>query len=428
VKCFRLSKATRKQRRESASAAKRAAFSPCFKPYGNSQKNSFRLRPRIGERPVAQSTMRSVDNLVTTEMLRQSEERFQILIDSIQDYAIYILDPNGFVVSWNSGAERIKGYSAQEVIGKHFSRFYLPDDIRTGKPQRNLEAAAAKGRYEDENLRVRKDGSIFWANVLITAICDASGKVSGFAKVVRDITERKESEQRLRDAERLAALGTTAAVFAHEIANPLNGLSTSLQIATSLMDESAYDNPLLKETMQAAGQEISRLSSLLQDYRSLARPQTIKLQLGDLRQIVEELLAPNIKHYHHARVDVKTEFPENLPLVAVDAEKIKQVLLNLCKNAVEAMPEGGLLTVRAYATDDNVVLEFTDTGQGIPEGFNPFQLFKSTKPQGTGLGLPIVEQIISDHHGTVDYVSELGKGATFRISLPRSTPTIPQRP
>jgi PAS domain S-box-containing protein len=361
-----------------------------------------------------------LDTALTTEKLRQSEERFQILIESIQEYAIYILDPNGFVVSWNSGAQRIKGYSAQEVVGKHFSRFYMPNDIRSGKPQRNLEAAAAKGRYEEESLRVRKDGSVFWANVLITAIRDASGTVSGFAKVVRDITERKESEQRLRDAERFAALGTSAAVFAHEIANPLNGLSTSLQIASGLLDDAGYDNPLVKETMQAANQEISRLSSLLQDYRSLARPQRINLKLSDLRQIVEELLVPNVKHYRDSRVDFRTEFAEELPLVAVDPEKIKQVILNLCKNAVEAMPEGGLLVVKAYSANENVILEFQDTGQGIPEGFNPFQLFKSTKPQGTGLGLPIVEQIVIDHHGTVEYVSELGKGTIFKVSLKAS--------
>jgi PAS domain S-box-containing protein len=375
--------------------------------------------PRHREEVNRELPRQHLDDARTTEKLRESEERFQVLIESIQDYAIYILDPDGFVISWNPGAQRIKGYSAKEIVGKHFSRFYTPDDIRVNKPKRNLEAAAAKGRYEDESIRVRKDGSFFCASVLITAIRDASGTLSGFAKVVRDITERKESEQRLREAERLAALGTTAAVFAHEIANPLNGLSTSLQLVTNLMDQSDYHNPLLKETIQGANQEIMRLSSLLKDYRSLARPQTIRLQPSNLRQIVEEVLAPNIKHYQDAGVSVTVEFDENLPLVALDPGKIKQVILNLCKNAVEAMPEGGLLTVRAYQTGDSVILEFRDSGHGIPEGFEPFHLFKTTKPQGTGLGLPIVQQIVIDHHGTVDYVSELGKGTTFRVSLER---------
>ena len=353
----------------------------------------------------------------TTERLRQSEERFQVLIDSIQDYAIYILDPSGFVVSWNNGAQRIKGYTAKEIVGKHFSRFYTPDDNRINKPTQNLEIAAAKGRYEDESLRVRKDGTIFWVNVVITAIRDDSGNLTGFAKVVRDITERKASEQRVQESERLATLGTTAAVFAHEIANPLNGLSTSLQIVGELLDDSDNRNPLLKETINAANQEILRLTSLLGEYRSLARPQVLKMQPSNLRQVVEEVIAPNARNYDNLGINVSLEFDETLPLVALDPAKIKQVILNLCKNAIEAMPKGGDLTVRAYRASDNVILEFSDTGEGMPKDFDPFHLFKTTKPEGSGLGLPIVQQIVSDHHGTVDYVSDLGKGTTFRVSL-----------
>ena len=340
-----------------------------------------------------------------------------MLIESIQDYAIYILDPSGFVVSWNNGAQRIKGYTAKEIVGKHFSRFYTPNDNRINKPAQNLEIAVAKGRYEDESLRVRKDGTIFWANVLITAIRDDSGNLTGFAKVVRDITERKASEQRVQESERLATLGTTAAVFAHEIANPLNGLSTSLQIVGELLKDSDNQNPLLTETIKAANQEILRLTSLLGEYRSLARPQVLKMQPSNLRQVVEEVIAPNAKNYENSGIKVSLEFDETLPLIALDPAKIKQVILNLCKNAIEAMPKGGHLTVRAYRASDNVILEFSDTGEGMPKDFDPFHLFKTTKSEGSGLGLPIVQQIVSDHHGTVDYVSELDKGTTFRVSL-----------
>ena len=378
------------------------------------------------EKVTRKSQAQSPDHDPATEKLRQSEERFQVVIESIQDYAIYILDPNGFVVSWNTGAERIKGYQAIEIVGKHFSRFYTPDDVRNNKPKRNLEMAATKGKYEDESLRLRKDGSVFWANVLITAIHDHSGNLTGFAKMVRDITERKASEQRVNDAERLATLGTTAAVFAHEIANPLNGLSTSLQIMTDLVNESGYENPLLRETLEGAHQEIRRLTMLLGDYRSLARPQALKMEVTNLRQIIEEVLAPNLKSYEAAGVTVGIYFDEILPLVPLDAAKIKQVILNLCKNAVEAMPNGGALTLKGYRTNDRFVLEVSDTGEGIPEDFYPFHLFKSSKPEGTGLGLPIVQQIISDHHGTVDYVSKVGKGTTFRISFPlRDSRVVP---
>jgi PAS domain S-box-containing protein len=353
----------------------------------------------------------------TTERLRLSEQRFQILIDSIQDYAIYILDPDGFVISWNSGAQRIKGYSPQEIVGQHFSRFYTPDDIRINKPRQNLDIAAGTGKYEDESLRMRKDGSLFWANVLITAIRDSSGTLTGFAKIVRDVTERRASEQRLYERERLASLGTTAAVFAHEVANPLNGISGSLQIVSELLDDSDYQNPVLRETIAAANQEIQRLTSLLGDYRSLARPQILNLRASSLRQLVEQVLGGNIRNYQDLGVSVSVDFDDNLPLVPVDQEKIKQVILNLCKNAVEAMPNGGLLIIRAYRSSDHVVLEVSDNGSGIPDGFDPFHLFKTTKPEGTGLGLPIVQQIITDHHGTVDYISESGKGSTFRVSL-----------
>jgi PAS domain S-box-containing protein len=353
----------------------------------------------------------------TGERLRQSEERLQLLIESIQDYAIYILDPNGVVTSWNSGAQRIKGYTADEIIGEHYSRFYTADDVQSNKPSRNLEIAASKGKIEEESLRVRKDGSVFWANVVITPIRDVSGNLTGFAKVVRDITERKAADERLRDAERLATLGTTAAVFAHEIANPLNGISSSLQIVTALLEEVNFHDPLVEETIRSAHQEIQRLATMLKDYRSLARPQALQIQESNIRTVVEEVLAPNIKIYNDSGVTVQTRFDENLPLVPLDAARIKQVVLNLCKNAVEAMPNGGILTVKTYQSDDKAVLEISDTGQGIPEGFDPFHLFKTTKREGTGLGLSIVQQIMSEHHGSVDYISEDGKGTTFRVSL-----------
>ena len=353
----------------------------------------------------------------TTERLRQSEERMLLLIESIQDYAIYILDPNGFVTSWNLGAQRIKGYTANEIIGKHYSRFYTAADLRINKPIRNLEIAASKGKHEEESLRVRKDGSVFWANVVITPIRDASGNLTGFAKVVRDITERKAADERLKDAERLATLGTTAAVFAHEIANPLNGLSSSLQIVTDVLEEANFQHPIVEQTIRSADQEIQRLASLLKDYRSLARPHALQIEESNIQKLVEEVLTPNIKNYNDSGVTIQTDFEENLPLVPLDVARIKQVILNLCKNAVEAMPNGGILTVKTYRSNYKAVLEISDTGHGIPEGFNPFHLFKTTKRDGTGLGLPIVEQIISEHHGAVDFVSEMGRGTTFRLTL-----------
>jgi len=353
-----------------------------------------------------------------SERLRQSEELFRMLVEGVQDYAIYMLDPNGVVTTWNAGAERIKGYSAQEIIGKHFSCFYRLEDIRAGRPYRALAIAAREGKYEEEHLRVRKDGSEFWCSVLITALHDYTGKLHGFTKVVRDITERKANEERLRQSERLATLGTTAAVFAHEIGNPLNGLSTSLQLAEALLKKGDTPAEVLLETLRAASQEVQRLNSLLKDYRSFARPLHLNLEATDLRRTVQEVLAPSLNLYTNSGIKINLQFSADLPLIRVDKEKIKQVVLNICKNAVEAMPDGGVLTCKGYPLNDQMVLEIADTGVGIPDGIDVFQLFKTTKIDGTGLGLPIVQQIVSEHRGTTECVSEPGKGATFRISLP----------
>jgi PAS domain S-box-containing protein len=354
---------------------------------------------------------------ITAEKLQQTEEQFRLLVESVRDYAIYMLNKDGVVITWNSGAQRIKGYHPEEIVGKHFSCFYRPADIKAGKPKRSLQTAAADGRYEEENLRVRKDGSIFWASVVITALYNSEGQLDGFAKVVRDITERKQTEQLLRERDRLAILGTTAAVFAHEIGNPLNGLSTSLQILSQMLHGSSQD-PLFVETLDLSLQELQRLTALLNDYRAFARPQSVEVQPADLRQIFDEVLAPTIKYYNQRGIKVELDFEQNLPLIPVDPEKIKQVILNLCKNAVEAMPDGGILKCKGYQKANRVILEVVDTGTGIPKDLEVFQLFKTTKPEGTGLGLPIVEQILSEHRGTVNYISELGKGTTFIVSLP----------
>ena len=370
------------------------------------------------EKSYQESQRHITERDIAVEKLKQSEERFRLLVEGVQDYAIYMLDPAGLIMTWNAGAERIKGYSAREIIGKHFSCFYTPEDRKSGRPNRALEIAAREGQYEEENLRVRKDGSEFWSSVLITALHDSTGKLYGFTKVVRDITHRKETEERLQQIERLATLGTTAAVFAHEIGNPLNGLSTSLQLAEKLLKTSDTPNPLLLETIQAASQEVQRLNSLLQDYRAFARPRHLNLEATDLRRAVLEVLGPSMRSYRNSGINVNIEFSEEFPFILADKVKLKQVILNLCKNAVEAMPGGGVLTFKASQLDDHVILEISDTGPGIPDGIDVFQLFKTTKADGTGLGLPIVQQIVSEHRGAIECFSKPGKGATFRRSLP----------
>jgi PAS domain S-box-containing protein len=317
---------------------------------------------------------------IKAQKLEQSEEQFRLLVENVHDYAIYMLNADGIVASWNSGAQRINGYRPEEIVGKHFSCFYQPEDIKAGKPNRSLQLAAAEGRYEEENLRVRKDGSLFWANVLITALYNSNGELYGFAKVVRDISERKETEQLLRERDRLAILGTTAAVFAHEIGNPLNGLSTSLQILSQMLRGSNQD-PLLMETLDLSRQELQRLTTLLNDYRAFARPQSVAVQPTNLRRIFDEVLAPAINYYKEREIGVELEFDPDLPLVSVDREKIKQVILNLCKNAVEAMPNGGILKCSGYRQANRVILEVADTGRVWPKAWMSFSCSKPLNPK-----------------------------------------------
>jgi PAS domain S-box-containing protein len=369
---------------------------------------NLRLRAQIAEREAAQKS------------LRESEERFRLLVDGVTDYAIYMLDADGKVVSWNQGAERLKGYSADEIIGKHFSEFYLEEDIGRGIPEHGLKMAMNKGRYETEGWRRRKDGSKFWANALITALTDHAGQFRGFAKLTRDMSEHKMIQEKLQESERLAAMGTTAAVFAHEIGNPLNGISASLQFLQFQL-RARSDDPLLNETLDLALKEIDNLASLLSDFRSLARPQQpqqLDLRPVKLAELVNELVASQAARYVELHICVQQDFPVGLPVVMADSRKLKQALLNLCNNAVEAMPEGGSLTIRGRYSDGFVSLDVADSGVGIPDEFDIFQLFKTTKARGTGLGLPVVRQIVSAHQGMISYQSEPGKGTTFTISLP----------
>ncbi len=231
--------------------------------------------------------------------------------------------------------------------------------------------------------------------------------------------------------ERFAELGKLAAVFAHEVANPLSGLSASLQFALKdlarfTLHHSAkrdVDIPIIQGTIQGALREVDRLVELLDDFRSNVPPQSLNIKSTDLETIVREILALEGTGYKSAGVTVKLNFEAGLPAIEIDPSKIKQAILNLCKNAVEAMGDGGCLAIKAYRAEGMVVLEITDDGFGVPDDVDVFELFKTTKPRGTGLGLPVVQQVVSAHHGTVDFTSDSGQGTTFTVRLPISTST-----
>jgi signal transduction histidine kinase len=232
--------------------------------------------------------------------------------------------------------------------------------------------------------------------------------------------DTKQSSQEAQETERLARVGKMAAVFAHEVANPLTGLSASLHFVESDLQKQEVDVSTLRGTLHAAMQEVDRLVSLLSEFRSLALPQSLDLQLTDLQGIITEILAAEKIVYRAAGITVKTDFERSSTPVKIDPAKMKQVVLNLCKNAIEAMQTGGCLVVKVYRSESAVVLEVGDNGIGVPHGVNVFELFKTTKPSGSGLGLAVVQQIVAAHNGTITYTTEAGHGTTFKVCLPLS--------
>jgi signal transduction histidine kinase len=234
-----------------------------------------------------------------------------------------------------------------------------------------------------------------------------------------EMTERQRAQEKLRHSQRLAAIATAAAKLAHEIGNPLNGLATTVQILErSLGKQQPLADDLLSSTIQDLKQEINRLQSLLQGWRALARPQQLNLQPTSLATLTAEILRAQLPYYTERDIQLEQIFSPEFPLIIADQEKLAQVLLNLCKNAVEAMPQGGKLTLRGCSTEAHVVLEVSDTGVGIPEGLNIFEPFTTTKEVGTGLGLAIVQQIVAAHQGTISYTSTPNQGTTFTVTLP----------
>ncbi|MGA2058738.1 MAG: PAS domain S-box protein [Bradyrhizobium sp.] len=376
------------------------------------------------------------------DALRESERHFRLLVNGVTDYALYMLDPTGVVTNWNAGGQRIKGYRPEEIIGQHFSRFYTNADQAAGRPARALRLALENGRYEEEGWRVRKDGTFFWASVVIDPIRDDENRPIGFAKITRDITERRRAQQemeklqlKLAQSQKLDALGQLTGGVAHDFNNLLMVITGSL----SALKKVAEGNPKALRAVQAIDAASQRGAALTSQLLTFARRQSVNPQTIDVRERIysmRDVLDTGLG----SGVELRIEVDEGIWPIQADAAEFETALVNLVINARDAMPQGGNVTVHAsnvFVDDgvtrgDFVAIEVKDTGTGIPDDVlaKIFDPFFTTKPigKGTGLGLSQVHGFAHQAGGTVAVDSELGKGTSFTICLPRGTATLNRRP
>jgi PAS domain S-box-containing protein len=351
--------------------------------------------------------------------LRESEDRFRQAFDyAAIGKALVALD--GRWIKVNRALCDITGYTEHELLATDFQSITHPEDIDADFTAIQRVLASALHAYEIEKRYVHKRGHVVWVLLSVSLVRDAAGAPLYFIAEVQDLTERKRLERQLRERERLATIGTTVAKVAHEIGNPLNGMSATLQVLEGHLAQqpNAPANLLVGEVLHDLKHETNRLRSLLQELYTFARPPELALRPTNIAAVAAEVLRGVMAYYLEQGIGVEQHLSSEAPLVLADEEKLRQVLLNLYKNAAEAMPGGGMLSLRGTYTETEVSLEVQDTGSGIPEGVEVFAPFVTTKTQGTGLGLAIVKQIMEAHGGTIAYTSTLGRGTTFRMTLP----------
>jgi PAS domain S-box-containing protein len=405
------------------------------------------------------------------DQLRDSEQRFRLLIDAVRDYAIFLLDVDGYVISWNPGAERIKGYRAAEILGSHFSRFYPPDAVARHWPEYELEQARLNGRFEDEGWRIRKDGSRFWANVVISALHDNAGVHKGFVKITRDLTERRRAEESLRAAhadlevrvrERTRELAETnatlrsevaarkrleselratvnqleemdqsknrfLAVLAHELRNPL----APIRNAVELMKLQPAFGEYGVQSRDVIDRQVSHMTRLIDDLLDLSRiiHNGLKLQRQHvpLRSVVDASIETSRPLFDARQQQLTVGLPEEPITVDTDPVRLAQVFSNLLNNASKFTPEHGRVNFTLEREDRDVVARIVDTGIGIPPDqiSHAFEMFAQVEPErdrakgGLGIGLALAKRFVELHGGTIDLFSVgRGQGTTVTVRLP----------
>lgn len=396
----------------------------------------------------AKITRDLTDRKMAEETLKQSEQQFRLLVQSVTDYAIYMLDPDGQVTNWNQGAQRIKGYLPAQAIGQHFSMFYTPEDREAGEPQRALSIAASVGRFEKKGWRVRRDGTRFMAHVVIDAIRSDTGTLLGFAKITRDITDATQAQQALEQArealfqaQKLQAIGQLTGGIAHDFNNLLTVILGNLEIMRKRMPS----EPKLTQLLDNAAQGALRGVSLTQRMLAFARRQKLTSEPVELATLVQGL-SGLLQSSMGPSIHIQTQFAEALSPVLADVNQLELAILNLATNARDAMPQGGRILIQAQERLGSeaegrgrplgnaryVCLSLTDEGEGMDEmtlasAVDPFFTTKGVG-KGTGLGLSMVHGLAEQLGGRLILKSEKGAGTTAELWLPVADESTTDKP
>ena len=358
------------------------------------------------------------------ELLRRSEERFRLLVEGVRDYAIFMLDPSGHIASWNAGAQQAKGYTADEIIGRHFSVFYPPEVVASGWPQRELEIALETGRCEDESWRVRKDGTRFWASVIITAMRDDQGKHIGFAKVTRDLTDKRRVLALEDEGRRVT---TFLAMLGHELRNPLAPISN----AVSIMQLENIESDRVRMCRDVIARQLHQITRLVDDLLDMGRITAGKIHIErqpvEMKRVLEEAFEAIEPYARSKSHSLRLDAPETPVWVTGDRARLLQIASNLLGNAAKFTDRGGRIVATLRRAGGSVELSVADNGPGIARErikdiFNLFvqgEQDPARSQGGLGLGLSLVQQLVALHGGDVSVFSAgLGKGAEFVVQLP----------
>ncbi|MES3000588.1 MAG: PAS domain S-box protein [Pseudomonadota bacterium] len=361
------------------------------------------------------------------EAMRESEERLRLLVEGVRDYAIFMLSPQGVVQSWNPGAEMLKGYKADEIIGSHFSRFYGAEDIKSRVPEIELETALEKGRVEGEGWRYRKDGSVFWANVVISPVRDAHGVLRGFAKVTRDMTERRRLEQLENSSRRMNEF---LAMLAHELRNPL----APIRNAVTVLQLEPSPSPIVRSSRDMIDRQLTHMTRLVDDLLDVGRLTSGKVRLKKERTLYNQVVAraaegvrPLMDARHH---QFTAHVPSGDVHVMADPTRLTQVLQNLLTNAAKYTPASGSIELAVWVENGVAYTSVSDNGAGLSptameqifELFNQGDSQSQMRESGLGIGLTLAKSLVEMHGGTLSVKSAgPGQGSTFTLAIPGAT-------